>query len=153
MYWVRKNIIGGSSLPYTIDEIKEWKHNGVKKVLVLPEDWEIEESWGDTKYYFSLLEENNLQYLHIPIPDGYYPSESQMEEIMEWLEGNGNLVHCVGGIGRTGTVIAAYLIIKEGLNPLDAVEEVRKYRPGAVQTMQQYEFLFKIGSKYGRLSH
>ncbi|ARM74876.1 protein-tyrosine phosphatase family protein [Acidianus manzaensis] len=152
MYWVRKNIIGGSELPYTIDEIKTWKNKGVKKVLVLPEDWEIEEAWGDTKYYFSLLEENNLKYLHIPIPDGYPPTESQFEEIMQWLDGKGNLVHCVGGIGRTGTVIAAYLIIKEGFNPIDAVDEVRNYRPGAVQTLQQHEFLFKIGNKYGRLS-
>lgn len=151
MYWVRKNIIGGSALPYTIDEIKEWKRNGVKKVLVLPEDWEIEEAWGDVNYYFSLLEENGFKYLHIPIPDGLAPTDEQFEEILKWLNGSGNLVHCVGGIGRTGTVIAAYLIVKEGLNVGEAIDEVRYYRPGAVQTLEQHEFLLRIGKKYGRL--
>lgn len=150
MYWVRKNIIGGSPIPYTEDEIREWKRNGVKKVLVLPEDWEIEESWGDVNYYFSVLKENGLKYLHVPIPDGYAPTDEQFEKIMKWLNGDGNLVHCVGGIGRTGTVIAAYLIVKEGLNVDEAIEEVRAHKPGAVQTIEQYEFLIRVGKKYGR---
>lgn len=151
MYWVRKNVIGGSGLPYTVDEINGWKRQGVKKVLILPEEWEIEEAWGDVNYYFSILEENGLKYLHIPIPDGYPPTDSQFEEIMEWLDGKGNLIHCVGGIGRTGTVIAAYLIIKEGLDVGEAIDEVRRYRPGAVQTLEQHEFLLSVGKKYGRL--
>jgi len=66
---------------------------------------------------------------------------------MEWLEGRGNLVHCVGGIGRTGTVLAGYLMVTEGLNANEAVEEVRKYREGAVQTMQQFEFLLSLEGK------
>ncbi len=145
MYWVRKKEIGGSPLPYTIDEIKEWKAKGVKRVLVLPEEWEIEEAWGTSEYYFSILRDNNLDFIHIPIPDNYPPTISQFNEIYEWLnKGKGNLVHCVGGIGRTGTVIAAYLIMKEGYEPNDAVEEVRKYREGAVQSLQQFEFLMKL---------
>ncbi|MEM3950599.1 MAG: protein phosphatase, partial [Saccharolobus sp.] len=44
MYWVRRKAIGGSGLPYTENEILEWRKEGVKRVLVLPEDWEIEES-------------------------------------------------------------------------------------------------------------
>jgi protein-tyrosine phosphatase len=145
MYWVRKKEIGGSPLPYTIDEIKEWKAKGVKRVLVLPEEWEIEEAWGTSEYYFSILRDNNLDFIHIPIPDNYPPTISQFNEIYEWLnKGKGNLVHCVGGIGRTGTIIAAYLIMKEGYEPNDAVEEVRKYREGAVQSLQQFEFLMKL---------
>ncbi|MFP3164646.1 MAG: dual specificity protein phosphatase family protein [Acidianus sp.] len=147
MYWVRKGIIGGSCLPYTVDEIKKWKASGVKKVVVLPEEWEIEEAWGSVDYYFSVLEENGLKFIYVPIPDGYPPTLSQFEEIMEWLEGRGNLVHCVGGIGRTGTVLAGYLMVTEGLNANEAVEEVRKYREGAVQTMQQFEFLLSLEGK------
>jgi len=70
MYWVRRKTIGGSGLPYTENEILEWRKEGVKRVLVLPEDWEIEESWGDKDYYLSILKKNGLQPLHIPIPDG-----------------------------------------------------------------------------------
>ena len=145
MYWVRKHMIGGSSMPYYVDELEEWKFQGVKRVLILAEDWEIEEAWGSADYYFSLLRERGFEFFHSPVPDGHPPNEKQFEEIVDWLErGRGNLVHCVGGIGRTGTVIAGYLMMKEGLTAQQAVEEVRKYRPGAVQTLEQFKFLLRL---------
>ena len=145
MYWVRKGKIGGSQIPYTEDEIEEWKKQGVKRVLVLPEEWEIEEAWGSTDYYFSILKEKGLEFLHVPIPDGYPPTFDQMKIIYEWLKrDSNNLVHCVGGIGRTGTVIAAYLILEEGMDSGEAIEEVRNYRPGAVQTYEQQLFLLQL---------
>ncbi len=148
MYWVIKNEIGGSHIPYTLDELKEWKSQGVKRVLVLPEEWEIEEVWGSAEYYFSLLREMGFDYLHVPVPDNYPPTEEQMEEIYRWLNrGKGNLVHCVGGIGRTGTVISAYLILKLGLDAQEAVEEVRRYRPNAVQSLQQFQFLLRLSER------
>jgi atypical dual specificity phosphatase len=47
------------------------------------------------------------------------------------------LVHCAAGKGRTGTVLAAYLIKKEGLTPFEAVKKLRLMRPGSVQSRQQ----------------
>ncbi|AWS00268.1 protein-tyrosine phosphatase family protein [Metallosphaera hakonensis] len=145
MYWVRRNRIGGSHMPSHLDEIRLWKSSGVRKVLILAEDWEIEESWGDVDYYLDQLRSEGLSYLHVPIPDGYPPSRSQFQEIVQWLDKGANLVHCVAGIGRTGTVLAGYLILREGVTPDQAVQEVRKYRPGAVQTMQQFLFLEGLG--------
>ncbi|EZQ11119.1 MULTISPECIES: dual specificity protein phosphatase family protein [Acidianus] len=145
MYWVRKGIIGGSSIPYTLSEISEWKSRGVRRVLVLPEDWEIEEAWGDIQYYLKIIAENGFEYLHEPISDGHAPTEEQFSRILSWLSsGKGNLVHCIGGIGRTGTIIAGYLMVKEGFSSREAVEEVRKYQPGSVQTLKQYEFLLRL---------
>jgi protein-tyrosine phosphatase len=145
MFWVRRGVIGGSHMPYSLDEIDDWKAEGIRRVLVLAEDWEIEEAWGNSDYYFSLLKERGFEVLHSPVPDGHPPEEGQFREIVNWLDkGKGNLIHCVGGIGRTGTVIAGYLMVKEGLSAQDAVEEVRKYRPGAVQTLNQFKFLLKL---------
>lgn len=145
MYWVRNGKIGGSQIPYTEDELDEWRKEGVRRVLVLPEEWEIEEAWGSIDYYFSLLKEKGFDFLHIPIADGHPPTLEQMDEIYKWLKrGKGNLVHCVGGIGRTGTVISAYLILEEGLDSEEAVEEVRRFRPGAVQTYEQELFLLQL---------
>ncbi len=81
MYWVRKGIIGGSQIPYSVDELDLWKSEGVRRVLVLAEDWEIEEAWGNAEYYFSLLEEKGFEYLHSPIPDGHAPNKEQFFEI------------------------------------------------------------------------
>ncbi|QKQ99103.1 protein phosphatase [Metallosphaera tengchongensis] len=125
----------------------EWRRSGVNKVLILAEDWEIEENWGNAGYYYAQLSDNGMKYLHVPIPDGYGPSLEGFREIVSWLDSGSNLVHCVGGIGRTGTVIAGYLMVREGLSLNDAVEEVRSYRPGAVQTMQQFSFLMELANR------
>lgn len=145
MYWVRKNVIGGSPIPYTEDEIDEWKERGVKRVLVLAEQWEIEEAWGSMDYYFSLLSKKGFEFFHEPIPDDWPPTFDEMIEIYKWLKrGSNNLVHCVGGKGRTGTVIAAYLMLEENLDSKEAIEEVRKYRPNAIESYSQQLFLLKL---------
>lgn len=151
MYWVRKGIIGGSPIPYTEDDLDEWKREGVKRILILPEEWEIEEAWGSMDYYFSLLREKGFEFLHEPIPDGYAPTFDQFLRIYEWLKkGYANLVHCVGGIGRTGTIIAGYLMLEEDLDSGEAIEEVRNYRPGAVQTYEQQLFLLQLEKMKGK---
>jgi atypical dual specificity phosphatase len=46
------------------------------------------------------------------------------------------------GYGRTGTVLAAYLIA-EGATARQALAEVRRVRPGAVETPQQEQALLE----------
>ncbi len=52
-------------------------------------------------------------------------------------------VHCKAGLGRTGTVLAAYLIWK-GAKALDALEDVRRVEPRWVQSEAQVAFLEKF---------
>ena len=53
-------------------------------------------------------------------------------------------VHCSGGKGRTGTMLAAYLIKLQRLSAGEAIEQIRKVRPGSVeskkQELQLYEY-------------
>jgi len=50
-------------------------------------------------------------------------------------------VHCGAGLGRTGTVLACYLVSR-GLTAEQAIGEVRLARPGAVEAVSQVAFVY-----------
>jgi ADP-ribosyl-[dinitrogen reductase] hydrolase len=51
------------------------------------------------------------------------------------------VIHCKGGLGRTGT-IAARLLIEFGADATNAIQSVRKARPGAIENnLQEYYVL------------
>ena len=69
------------------------------------------------------------------------------------------LVHCSAGIGRTGTLITLYYLITEltnqrsNGNPVEAsifgtVRSLREQRAGAVQTYEQYEYIYDFVSRF-----
>jgi dual specificity phosphatase 12 len=43
--------------------------------------------------------------------------------------GDGVLVHCFAGVSRSASVVAAYLMYREGLTPLQAMQRVREAKP------------------------
>jgi atypical dual specificity phosphatase len=51
------------------------------------------------------------------------------------------MVHCLAGIGRTGTFLAAYLMWHEGLTARQALSKVRSLRKEYVQSVEQEGFL------------
>ncbi|NWX94692.1 DUS23 phosphatase, partial [Nothoprocta ornata] len=41
------------------------------------------------------------------------------------------------GNGRTGTMLACYLVKTQKLSGIDAIQEIRRLRPGAIETHEQ----------------
>ena len=79
--------------------------------------------------------------VNVPVPDMEPPADRQLDHLLETIRkanaaGMGVAVHCGAGLGRTGTVLAAYFVA-QGLAPKDAVAKVRDLRPGSVETADQ----------------
>jgi hypothetical protein len=89
-----------------------------------------------------------LRWYHLPIVDASIPDGDfeiawqtvgvELREIL--LEGGKIVIHCRGGLGRTG-MIAARLLVELGMEPEAAIKAVRKVRPGAIQTISQEEYV------------
>ncbi len=85
-----------------------------------------------------------LAWYHLPIRDVSIPTpefETQWRTSGQALRarllgGQALVVHCRGGLGRTG-LIAARLLIELGESPPTALHRVRAARPGAVETREQ----------------
>lgn len=88
---------------------------------------------------------------HLPIRDFDIP-RAPFE--MAWAEagprlrahlagGRRIMLHCLGGLGRTGT-IAARLLIESGMPASDAIAAVRAARPGAIETAEQLEYVRRM---------
>lgn len=88
-----------------------------------------------------LLSENGIAAHHIPLADMAVPSPQEISSFVETLsslleEGEKVAVHCGAGLGRTGTMLACYLV-STGMCPEEAMTEVRTHRRGSIESRAQ----------------
>ena len=96
----------------------------------------------------SVYESTGFSFLCSAIPNDQPPEMAQAQKIVEFMQQApmAVAVHCEGGIGRTGTILAAYLI-QSGLSSREAVQRIRSVEPAAIGTKSQEEFLRRFELK------
>jgi protein-tyrosine phosphatase/nicotinamidase-related amidase len=93
------------------------------------------------------FEKAGLKSLQIQIKDQGIPTTEEIERICNWLDAKVNknektLIHCLGGLGRTGTLAALYLKTKNQLSAEEAIAIVRESRsPRAIESKEQIKLI------------
>jgi ADP-ribosyl-[dinitrogen reductase] hydrolase len=91
---------------------------------------------------------HDMGWKHLPIRDVDVPAArfdavwpQIRRDMMNRLDAGGRIVlHCRGGLGRTG-LVAALLLIEQGADPETAIREVRRARPGTIETSAQEAYV------------
>ncbi|MBM3333487.1 dual specificity protein phosphatase family protein [Candidatus Sumerlaeota bacterium] len=90
-----------------------------------------------------LVAEHGFIYRHYPIEDFRAPSLQQAQAFVQFVdqqlaEGRAVVAHCWAGIGRTGTMLACYLVHR-GQSLAEAERRVARF--GGIETREQREFV------------
>lgn len=126
------------------DDIVAIKGTGITHVVPLITDEEFVIFGVDG--LLNAYQQAGLAVHRLPILDQSVCSPQEMRAIVDWLqtrltEGKHILIHCVGGLGRSGLVAACYLAL-HNLDATSAIEEVRRVRsPRAVESAVQEAFI------------
>lgn len=139
-HWIFPGSLGGAARPGllrdTEDDLADLRTLNVKYLVCLEETRPISDDE---------LAPYEMSAVHFPIVDMDAPSVQAMSSLCIQFDAmiasqRAVVVHCRAGLGRTGTVLAAYLIHR-GATALDALEQVRRVQRRFVQSDAQVRFL------------
>ena len=140
--WVIENELAGSQGPVSLQDLFFLYQQGVRAVIRMEE----RTIPADTGNYVDIVD------MYEPVRDFTPPDHEQIQRMIDFIDeqatnaGRPVVVSCYAGIGRTGTVLACYLV-KRGSGPADAIDEVRRLRPGSIQTPEQEAAVYEYARR------
>ena len=131
--WFRP-FLAASGLPYGRRAYEWLKNQGIDVVINLTEK---ELNYG------------SLESHHFPLKNREAANPQDLSLIVNLISflkdvNKRTLVHCVAGKGRTGMVLASYLIAKEDYSAESAIKEVREKRPGSLNIGRQIDAIYRF---------
>ena len=135
--WLIENKLAGSAIPTSIDEVQWAIEQGVKSIVTIRED-PLDDDWV-----------KDVNYLHVSSNDMGVPEFADLTYAVDFIHrritnSEPVMVHCLAGMGRTGTILACYLIKYQKMSANEATEKIREERPGSIQSYPQEEIIFRF---------
>jgi len=135
--WLIPEKLAGSAIPTSFEEIKWVLDEGIKSIVTIREE-PLDDDWI-----------KNINYLHLHSNDMGVPEFDDLIKTVDFIHqritnNEPVMVHCLAGMGRTGTILACYLIKYQKLSADDSIQKVRKSRPGSIQSFSQEEIIFQF---------
>ena len=136
--WIEKGKIAGSAKPVEKPDIDWLYRQGIRAVVSLE---------GLSSELSLALKQRGVEYLVLPVEDGGVPTPQQAKKFLKFTEERINkkhkpvLVHCAAGLGRTGLMLALYLV-NNGVNAKQAIDRI-----GTSENAAQREFVLQFAAK------
>lgn len=134
--WLIDARLAGSGAPMDASELDDLRAKGIQAVVRLahPET-------DPLVIEHVQVAKAGLEDLHIPVRDFDAPTLEQVQTATGFIQdqlraGRPVAVSCAAGFGRTGTVLACYLVAT-GMSATAAIQAVRTKRPGSIETKEQ----------------
>lgn len=142
--WIIKGVLAGTPRPGVFYD-EEYDIRSLSRVEITHLMTLTEPPPKELAVSQELLAQYGIENSQFPIPDMSAPTLKQAIDICKTidrliLKGDKVAVHCKAGMGRTGTVLCAYLIW-QGNDAISALERARNIEPRWVQSEVQVAFL------------
>ena len=135
--WLIENKLAGSAIPTSIEEVQWAIEQGVKSIVTVREE-PLDDECGQR----SKLSSCHSNDMGVPEFDDL---GSAIDFIHNRITNNEPvMVHCLAGLGRTGTMLACYLIKYQKMSADEAIQKIREERPGSIQSFTQEEIIFQF---------
>lgn len=139
--WVERPRLAALARPESGDDLHWLRRNGIDVLVSLTES-PLPRQW---------VNDAGVLAVSVPVPDMEPPSDRQFDHILTTIRkahatNMGVAIHCAAGLGRTGTVLAAYFVTT-GLSAREALVKVRDLRPGSVETAEQERAIERLAKR------
>ena len=135
--WLIENKLAGSGIPTSIEEVQWIIEQGVKSIVTIREE-PLDDDWI-----------KDVNYLHVMSNDMGVPEFDDLVHVVDFIHkritsNEPVMVHCLAGMGRTGTILACYLVKYQNMSADESIQKVREERPGSIQSYLQEEIIFQF---------